>query len=86
MAKIRAAAQAGHYDHWKGRNHTEEARDKMGRAVVSVSPEGIETVYPTITKLRKVLGLTPPTVDRALKSGLPITKGKAAGWSFKYND
>lgn len=85
-AKIRTAAEAGHYDHWKGRKHTEESRDKMGRQIAAVSPDGEETVFPTITKLREFLGLTPPTVDRALKSGKPLAKGKAAGWAFKYLD
>lgn len=86
MAKIRAAAEAGHYDHWIGRKHSDSSRDKMGRAVVAIDPEGVEHVYATITKLRTALALTAPTVDRALKSGKPLTKGKVAGWQFKYLD
>lgn len=86
MAKIRAAAEAGHYAHWAGRKHSDSSRDKMGRAVVATDPEGVEHVYATITKLREALGITAPTVDRALKSGKPLTKGKAAGWQFKYLD
>lgn len=85
-AKIRAAAEAGHYAHWLGKKHTEAARDKMGRAVVATDPEGTECIYATITKLREALGLTAPTVDRALKSGKALSKGKAAGWRFKYLD
>lgn len=84
-AKVLAAAAAGNYGHWKGRKHSEESKEKMGRAIIAVDPEGVEHSYPTITALRRELGLTPPTVDRALKSGDPITKGKAAGWSFRYN-
>lgn len=84
--KIRAAAEAGHYDHWLGRKHTEESRDKMGRSIIAIDPQGNEQIYPTITKLREALGLTPPTVDRALKSGKSLSKGKAAGWCFKYLD
>ncbi len=83
-AKIRAAAEAGHYNHWTGRRHTEESKAKMGRQIIATDPEGKQHVYATITALRKELGLTPPTVDRALKSGLSLTKGKAAGWAFKY--
>lgn len=83
-AKIRAAAEAGHYSHWEGRNHTEESKEKMGRAVIATDPKGTERRFATITQLRKELGLTPPTVDRALKSGIALTKGKAAGWSFRY--
>lgn len=85
-AKIRAAAEAGHYDHWLGRKHTEESRDKMGRSIIAIDPQGNERAYPTITKLREALGLTPPTVDRALKSGKALSKGKAVGWRFKYLD
>jgi group I intron endonuclease len=69
---------------WLGKSHSEESRDKMGRAVVSVCPDGVETPYPTITKLRAALGVTPPTIDRALKSGQPLKKGPLKGWSFRY--
>lgn len=85
-AKIRASAAAGNYSHWKGRKHSEESKEKMGRAVIATDPQGIEHRFSTITQLRKELGLTPPTVDRALKSGNALTKGKAAGWLFKYNE
>ena len=85
-AKIRAAAEAGHYSHWEGRNHSEESKEKMGRAVIATDPVGVEYRFATITQLRKELGLTPPTVDRALKSGNALTKGKAEGWSFRYTD
>ena len=86
MAKIRAAAEAGHYSHWEGRNHTEESRDKMGRAIVAITPVGAIMEFATITKLRQALKLTPPTVDRALKSGKPLSKGKCAGWAFCYKE
>lgn len=85
-AKIRAAAEAGHYSHWEGRTHSEESKEKMGRAVIATDPAGVEHRFATITQLRKELGLTPPTVDRALKSGNALTKGKAEGWSFRYTD
>lgn len=86
MAKIRAAAEAGHYSHWEGRNHTEESRDKMGRAIVAITPVGAIMEFATITKLRQALKLTSPTVDRALKSGKPLSKGKCAGWAFCYKE
>lgn len=86
MAKIRAAAEAGHYSHWEGRKHSEESKEKMGRSVIATDPQGIEHRFATITQLRKELGLTPPTVDRALKSGIALTKGKAYGWSFRYEN
>lgn len=77
-----SAAQKGN-THWLGKTHTAESRAKMGRPVVAVDPAGAETAYATITELRAVLGLTPPTVHRALESGRPLSKGHFAGWSFR---
>jgi len=70
--------------HWKGRTHSTESREKMGRAVIAVDPNGAEQTYGTISALRAALSMTPPTVNRALKSGQPLTKGARAGWSFRY--
>jgi len=84
-AKIRANIEAGRsHMHWLGKQHTEDAKAKMSRPVTAISPTAVETVYVSITALREALGLTPPTVNRALKSGEPITKGKFAGWRFVY--
>lgn len=69
---------------WLGKTHSEESRAKMGRAVIAISPNGAETEYTTITKLRLALNVAPPTVDRALKSGLPLAKGRMKGWRFRY--
>lgn len=82
-AKIRAAAAAGHYASFTGKRHTAEAKAKMSQAVQTISPEGVTTTYPSITALREALGLKAPTVNRALKSGLPLTKGPFRGWTFK---
>lgn len=82
--KIAEAAAAGNYSHWTGRKHTEEAKAKMSRRVKAVSPDGTETVYASITKLREALDLAPPTVTRALQSGKPISRGTKEGWSFFY--
>lgn len=67
-----------------GKTHSEESRNKMGRSVVATAPDGSEIEYTTITKLRLALNVTPPTVDRALKSGEPLAKGRLKGWSFRY--
>lgn len=82
-AKIRAAAAAGHYASFTGKRHTEDAKAKMSQVVQTISPEGVTTTYPSITALREALGLKAPTVNRALKSGLPLTKGPFRGWTFK---
>lgn len=85
-AKIRAAAEAGHYSHWKGRAHTEEAKQKMSKAVVAVMPSGVIIEFPSITILRASLNMTPTTVNRALKSGRPIGNGPSKGWAFFYKE
>jgi hypothetical protein len=86
-AKIRANIEAGRsHMHWLGREHTQEARLKMSRTVLAISPQGERTVFSSITALRKMYDLAPPTVDRALKSGKSISRGKMAGWVFEYLD
>jgi group I intron endonuclease len=81
MAKIKAAAQAGHYSHWKGKTHTEEAKAKMSKTVF-VKPDGI--LFPSLTLVLQYYDIKMPTLNRALKSGKPITRGKLAGYEFSY--
>ena len=57
--------------------------EKVSRRVVVIQPDGTATVYPNIKALRETLGLKPPTVNRALKSGLPLTRGPYKGWIFR---
>ena len=86
MAKIRAAAEAGHYSHWKGKQHSEESKLKMSKAIVVVYPDGASMLYNSITELRNATGLKPTTINRALKAKWPISKGKFEGWEFFYAD
>ena len=83
-AKI-SAALSGEGNYWYGKTRPEHGA-KVSRAVEVTEPNGTATVYPSISALREALDLTPPTVNRALKSGKPITRGKFTGWSFKYVD
>ena len=85
LAKIRANIEAGRsHKHWLGRNHTEEAKEKMSRQIVAIDPQGQEHIFPSITAFREAYKVTPPTVNRSLKSGLPLKRGKMKGWMFKY--
>jgi hypothetical protein len=86
MVKIRASVAAGNFDHWTGRKHTDESKVKMSRAIVAVTPFGGIIEFSSITLLRAYLKLTSPTVDRALKSGKPLTKGKCVNWAFHYKE
>lgn len=86
MEKIRAAAEAGHYSHWEGRNHTEESKDKMRRPLVGVDPSGVRHEY-TGTKLAgEALGIAYTMLVRVIKDGGRVAKGKLAGWQFFYAD
>ena len=84
MAKIRAAAEAGHYSHWEGRKHSEESKLKMSKQIVVVYPDGSSMLYNSITELRNETGLKPTTINRALKAKWPISKGEFKGWEFYY--
>jgi group I intron endonuclease len=86
-AKIRANIEAGRsHKHWVGRTHTKEAKAKMSRPIIATTAAGSEIHAVSITHIRLLTGLKPPTINRALKSGQPLLKGKFAGWSFKYVD
>jgi group I intron endonuclease len=86
MAKIRAAAEAGHYSHWTGRSHTEEAKQKLRKQIDATDSQGVVHRYGSLTEVLQTLGLLMPTLNRALKSGKPLSKGPRMGWSFKYVD
>ena len=83
MRKIKAAALAGHYSHQKGKKLSLEEREKRSKQVF-VMPDGI--LFPSLTKVLHHYKLKMPTLRRALKSGMPITKGKLKGYEFKYYD
>lgn len=86
-AKIRANIEAGRsHKHWTGRTHTKEAKAKMSRPIIATTAAGSEIHATSITHIRLLTGLKPPTINRALKSGQPLLRGKFAGWSFKYVD
>lgn len=83
-AKI-SATLSGEGNYWYGKRRPEHGA-KVSRPISATDPAGNVATYPSITALREALGLTPPTVNRALKSGLALTRGKMKGWSFKYVD
>jgi len=81
-AKIRANIEAGRsHVHWVGKKHTEEAKAKMSKTVF-VKPDGI--LFPSLTLVLQYYEIKMPTLNRALKSGKPISKGKLAGYEFSY--
>ena len=84
-AKI-AASVSGERNPNYGKPRDASFIEQVSRRVVVVQPDGTSQVYPSIKALREALSLKPPTVNRALKSGKPITRGRLTGWIMKYVD
>lgn len=68
-----------------GKKRSTDFVTKVSRPIVASNSVGFQTQYHSITALRAALGLPPGTVNNALKSGLPLTKGRYKGWTFKYS-
>jgi group I intron endonuclease len=83
-AKI-SASLSGEKNFNYGKPRSQEFLDKVSKAVLAIDNNGKHTVFPSIAALRAELGMTPTTINRALKSGKAITRGKYAGWAFKYS-
>jgi group I intron endonuclease len=87
-AEVRAKISAtlmGEGNFWFGKKRPDHGA-KVSKAVEVTDSEGRKEVFPSIAKLREVLDIKPPTVNRALKSGQPLSRGPLKGWSFKYVD
>lgn len=75
---------SGEGNFWYGKERSEDFKAKIRKAVVVTDAAGVETIYPSIQAVREALQLKPPTVNRALKSGLALVRGPHTGLSFKY--
>jgi group I intron endonuclease len=85
-AEVRAkisATLSGEGNYWYGKKRPDHGQ-KVSKAVAVTDSSGNVATYPSISAVRDALGMKPPTVNRALKSGDPIKRGKFAGWTFKY--
>lgn len=65
-----------------GKPREEGFVEKVSRPVFAVAPAGVPIRYKSISALRAVTGLKPPTLNRALKSREPLKKGPYTGWIF----
>ena len=83
-AKI-SATLSGTGNYWYGKKRPEHGA-KVSKPVLFIGPDSNETRYASISELREATGMKPPTVNRALKSGKPITRGKFTGFSILYVD
>ena len=87
-AEVRAKISAklsGDGNYWYGKKRPDHGA-KVSRAVVATKPDGVAVEYVSISALREATGMKPPTINRALKSGMPLTRGPYTGWAFKYLD
>jgi group I intron endonuclease len=87
-AEVRAKISAtlmGEGNFWFGKKRPDHGA-KVSKEVEVTDNEGRKEVFPSIAALRKTLDIKPPTVNRALKAGRPLSRGPLEGWSFKYVD
>lgn len=87
-AEVRAkisATLSGDGNYWYGKKRPDHGA-KVSRPILITDAAGKATEYPSIQAVREALELKPPTVNRALKSGKPISRGKLIGWTFKHLD
>ena len=67
-----------------GKPRSDEFKAKVSKPVDAVSPDGETTMFPSIAALRESFGIKPSTVNRAVKSERPLTRGPYKGWIFRY--
>jgi group I intron endonuclease len=81
-AKI-SATLSGQGNFWFGKKRPDHG-SKVSKPIKVFKPDGTTVTYESILALRLDLGLKPPTVNRALKSGKVLTRGPFVGWRFEY--
>lgn len=82
-AKI-SASLSGEKNFNYGKPRSDAFKAKVSKAVEVIDPSGEVTLFPSIVALREALKLKPPTVNRAVKSEKPLTRGPYRGWVFRY--
>jgi group I intron endonuclease len=78
-----SATLSGQGNYWYGKKRPEHG-DKVSKGVAVTNPDGFTVQFDSITSLRRAFDFTAPTVNRALKSGKPISRGPRAGFVIKY--
>lgn len=81
-AKI-SATLSGQGNFWFGKKRPDHG-SKVSKPIKVFKSDGTTVTYESILALRLDLGLKPPTVNRALKSGKVLTRGPFVGWRFEY--
>lgn len=81
-AKI-SATLSGQGNFWYGKKRPDHG-SKVSKPIKAFKPDETTVTYESIQALRLDLGLKPPTINRALKSGKVLTRGPFIGWRFEY--
>lgn len=79
-----SATLSGEGNFWYGKKRPDHGA-KVSKSIEVYKDGALQKTFDSIQALRIELDLKPTTVNRALKSGNPISKGKMAGYSFKYS-
>lgn len=82
-AEVRAkisATLSGEGNYWYGKKRPGHGA-KVSKQIREITTD---TYYPSITVVREHFGFTPPTINRALKAGKPISRGPHKGLHFEY--
>lgn len=86
-AEVRAkisAALSGEGNYWYGKKRPEHGA-KVSKGVAVTNPSGFTVHFDSISALRKGFDFTATAVNRALKSGKPISRGPRKGYVIKYS-
>lgn len=82
-AEVRAkisTALTGEGNYWYGKKRPDHGA-KVAKEVHEITTD---TYYPSVAVVREHFGFKPPTINRALKSGKPISRGPHKGLHFEY--
>lgn len=85
-AEVRAKISAtlmGEGNYWYGKKRPDHG-GKVSKGVSVTNPSGFTVSFDSITALRRAFDFTATAVNRALKSGKPITRGPRKGYIIKY--
>lgn len=79
--RIAEAAAKGSYSHQKGKKRPQEIIDKIKKKIWAL-PENI--VFNSVNEALSYYNIKSPTLNRSIKTGKPIKKGRLTGISFQY--
>lgn len=69
-----------------GKPRSPEFLAKVRHRILVTAPDGSKAEYASIKELRITMGVNPPTINRALKTGGRLSRGPYKGWVFKRVD